>query len=120
MSSIYANAEKRLVRFFSHGGWEVWDGVAVKQDADLLVTDLTLSVALNSQLDSRLKILTAWKAKPRVDAGLGRISPTIALADPNVPWADIEDLIDVFGRQKATKYVVWAVATKVLHKKRPH
>ena len=120
MQSYLDDAESRLVRFFSNGGWEIWDGVPIQQDNALLVTDLAISVALNSQLDNRLKVWTAWKAKPRVDRLLARIPANISLTDPNVPWREIEELIDAFGRQGATKYVLWAVSTKVLHKKRPH
>ncbi len=118
MQSYFDDAENRLIRFFSNGGWEIYDGVPVKH-ADLLVTDLTLTVALNSQLDNRLKVWNAWKAKPNVDRILASIPSNVALSDPTVPWNELEELCDAFGKQGVTKYVVWAVGTKVLHKKRP-
>jgi hypothetical protein len=109
-------AQDRLWRYFSDQQYDLYDGVPVAQDDTLTVSDLLVSVALNSQLNTRNKIWHVWKYKGAVEQILPRISSDISLDSDRIPWPEIHALFEAFCR---IKYAKEAVATKILHKKRP-
>ena len=114
--SYLDHAYERLQRYFAEGAWDLYDGVAVVPNSDLTVCDIILSVALNSQLDTRNKIWHVWQQKRAIEEALTRIPSTLSLSAEQVPWEDLFYLFEAFC---SAKYAKEAVATKVLHKKRP-
>jgi len=65
------------------------------------------------------KIASVWldrQYKPAAEKALGQIPPDASLLDDNIPWESITELFDQFC---SIKFVKIAVATKILHKKRP-
>ncbi len=116
MRDYLNNAEDRLHRYFGAGGWELYDGLPVAQNSTLTVADLLASVALNSGLDTRRQVWEVWIARQPIERVLDRIPLEASLKDADVPWDDLRDLMDVCC---ATRNLLWPVATKILHKKRP-
>lgn len=110
------DADSRLTRYFGDGGWELYDALPVAQDASLAVSDLLASVALNSGLDTRRKLWQVWTNRHSIEQALTRIPAVATLDQDSVPWEELRELMDACC---ATPGVKWAVATKVLHKKRP-
>jgi hypothetical protein len=114
--SFLDQAESRLHRYFTDGGWDLYDGVAVARDATITVSDLVLSVTLNSQLDTRNKVWHVWQHRSAIEQALTHIPPDLSLEADIIPWSELHNLFEQFC---AIKYAKEAVATKVLHKKRP-
>ena len=111
------DADHRLARYFENGYWDIYDGVTVAQDSCLTITDIIVSVGLNSQVDTRKKIWHIWQQKPLIDRALSKIPQNISLTETDIPWQELKELFKVFCQ---AKYAKGAVATKILHKKRPH
>jgi hypothetical protein len=101
---------------FLRNEWELYDKVEVAQDSTLTLYDILLSVMMNSRLNTAGKVRSIWVGKGAVEGALGRIPPEAALTDEDAPWDDLCALMDAFCR---IKFAGPAVATKILHKKRP-
>jgi hypothetical protein len=115
--SIFDDAEGKLQRYFSDGWWDIYDGAPAKCDSILTVSDIVLSVALNSKLDTRTKIWYVWKNRDGIEFALSKVPNDISLVSDNIPW---QELNDVFGKFLTTKHAKESVTTKILHKKRPY
>lgn len=102
---------------FCEGEYALYDAVATTQDNELTVHDILLSVAVNSRLDAK-GLNSVWKGKWRVEQHLGHLPPTLDLSDPeaDIPWDTIIGMFEQFDHIKHAKL---AVASKILHKKRP-
>lgn len=111
-----ANPLERLRRFCG-SEYALYDAVDTPQDSTLTIHDILLSVAVNSRLDAK-GLSSIWQARARVEQHLRLISPTISLTDPesHIPWHAILAMFEEFEH---IKYAKLAVASKILHKKRP-
>jgi hypothetical protein len=112
----FKDAQNRLVRYFSNGGWEIYDGVEVSQDNILTIHDIVISVALNSRVN-RNSIWYLWQQKYLIEEALSRVPINAHLDSEQVPWNELFFLFESFCR---VRYVKEAVTTKILHKKRPY
>lgn len=101
---------------FLRNEWELYDKVEVAHDSTLTLYDILLSVMMNSRLDTAAKVRSIWEKKASVETALARIPPGAALTDQDVPWDALSALTDAFC---SIKFAGPAVATKILHKKRP-
>lgn len=108
-------ADRKLIRFMENE-YAIYDGVHVLQDSTLTMLDVLLSVAMNSRLDTADKIRSVWNGRSLVEVALAAVPIDIALQDDQIPWQSLEVLFSHFC---GVKYVGPAVATKILHKKRP-
>ena len=105
------------VRRFCDSEYRLYDAVDTVQDGTLTVHDMLLSVAVNSRLDAK-GLSSIWRARDGVERHLRQISPTISLIDSElrIPWRAIAAMFEEFEHIKHAKL---AVASKILHKKRP-
>jgi hypothetical protein len=110
-----ANAGRKLVRFMENE-YDIYDAVEVPPDNTLSMLDILISVAMNSRLDTAVKIRSVWRNKGPVEQALAAIPSSLAVEDDSIPWDAMEALFDRFCE---IKYAGPAVATKILHKKRP-
>ncbi len=110
------NVEEKLARYLSDGGWELYDGIKTAQDCEITISDIVLSVTLNSRLNTRRQVWQVWKGKLAVETALTRISADASLEDEAIPW---EELRNLFKAMCAIEDIAGAKATKILHKKRP-
>ena len=111
------DVEKKLAHYLSDGGWELYDGVKTVQDCELTVSDIVLSVTLNSRLNTRRQVWQVWKGRLAVEKALTRIPANASLEDEVIPW---EELRNLFQAMCAIEDIAGAKATKILHKKRPN
>ncbi len=91
----------------------------IARDDNIALFDILLSIMMNSRLGSAEKIRTVWNDREHMTAAermLGQIAPAASLLDEVVPWNHLADLFNSFC---AIRGVGPAVATKILHKKRP-
>lgn len=109
------DAERKLLAMLRHE-WELYDGVAVPRDNTLRLDEILLSIMMNSRLDAAEKVRSIWNGRRAVEAALARIPPEASLCDESMDWDALADLLQVFCE---IKWAGWAVATKILHKKRP-
>jgi len=102
---------------FCEGEYALYDAANVSHDNQLTVHDILLSVAVNSRLDAK-GLSSIWREKWRVEQHLGLLPPTLDLADPHaeIPW---ETIVRVFTEFEHIRHAKLAVASKILHKKRP-
>ncbi len=114
--SLFMDAQDRLTRYFSNGGWEIYDGVEVNQDNHLTIYDIVLSVALNSRVN-RSTVWYLWQQKNSIEEALSKVPTHTCLDSEQVPWNELHVLFDRFCHIKSVKE---AVTTKILHKKRPN
>jgi hypothetical protein len=114
--TILDHADQRLQRYFADGWWDIYDGVPTAHDATITVPDIVISVALNSQLDTRTKVWHVWQERAAIEQALARIPSDLSLEADDIPWLDLHTL---FERFCAIKHAKEAVTTKILHKKRP-
>ena len=113
------NPLELLLGFVNHA-YPMYDGVEVAQDHKLRVVEIALSTMLNSRISGNTggKI---WLKRATVEASLSQIPSHIDLLDitPGEPIpaeSAIEQAIDSMCEIPRCKL---AVATKILHKKRP-
>jgi hypothetical protein len=109
------DAEQKLVRMLSHE-WELYDGVAVPRDDTLRLDEILLSIMMNSRLDTAEKVRSIWNGRQAAENALAKVPREASLCDQCVDWDSLADLLQAFC---AIKWAGWAVATKILHKKRP-
>lgn len=112
---IPADAHDKLMQFLAHE-WELYNGIPVAQDTCLYLYEILLSIMMNSRLDTAEKVRSIWTGRGPVEEVLARIPAEVSLEAPSVPWDELAALFDAFCQIKHAK---WAVATKILHKKRP-
>lgn len=110
-----SDADTKLLRFM-RSEYELYDAVSVQQDSTLTLFDILLSIMMNSRLDTASKVQSIWRSKGPVEQALAAVPAHVALEDGNVPWEAVTALFDRFCE---IKYAGAAVATKILHKKRP-
>lgn len=113
------NPRKLLLRFVNDV-YPMYDGVEVAQDNQLRIVEISLSTMLNSRISGNTggKI---WLKRAAVEASLSHIPPKIDLLDitpdESIPGETaIEQALDSMCDVPRCKL---AVATKILHKKRP-
>ncbi len=83
------DVEEKLVRYFSDGGWELYDGVRTAQDSVLTVPDIVISVTLNSRLNTRKQVWQVWKGRLSVENALAQIPTSASLEDEVIPWKEL-------------------------------
>src|SRR5262245_21356341 len=110
-----------LLMGFVNDWYPTYDGVAVAQDNQLRVVDIALSIMLNSRISGNTGAAIWHTARTTDKAALSQIPPSIDLLNiaPNEPIPGetaIEQAIDAMCDVERSKL---AVATKILHKKRP-
>lgn len=110
-----------LLMGFVNDWYPMYDGVEVAQDNQLRVVDIALSIMLNSRISGNTGAAIWRTARTTVKASLSQIPPHIDLLNipPNEPIPGetaIEQAIDSMCNVARSKL---AVATKILHKKRP-
>ena len=110
-----ATAEGRLLKLLRNE-WELYDGVDVPTDSQLSLFDILLSIMMNSRLDTADKVRSIWNGKADVEQALGRVPAGVALSDEVIPWDALRELFVAFC---SIRWAGPAVATKILHKKRP-
>ena len=105
------------LRRFCEGEYALYDAVCTPQDNELTVHDILLSVAVNSRLDAK-GLSSVWREKWRIEQHLRLLAPTLDLADPDaeIPW---DTVVGMFGEFEHIRHAKLAVASKILHKKRP-
>jgi hypothetical protein len=105
------------LRRFCQSEYALYDAVEAQQDDTLTVHDILLSVAVNSGLDAK-GLSSVWNGKWRVEQHLCLLPPALSLADPQavIPWDTIVEMFEEFEHMRHAKL---AVASKILHKKRP-
>jgi hypothetical protein len=105
------------LRRFCDSEYALYDAVDTPQDDTLTVNDIVLSVAVNSRLDAK-GLSSVWQGKASVEQHLRLISPAVSLTDPEdaIPW---DTIVRMFEEFEHIKYAKLAVASKILHKKRP-
>jgi len=113
---LTVNRPAEKLKRFLEAEWEIYDGAPVAQDAKLTLLDILVSVSMNSRLDTADKVKSVWDSRDSVEKGLNLVPGGVSLTDENVPWDGLKVLFDVFC---AVRYVKEAVATKILHRKRP-
>lgn len=110
------HADVKLLRFLE-SEYELYDGIEAPHDVTLSLFDILLSVMMNSRLDTADKVRSIWKGKVPVEMALQGIPGDLALEGGDIPWDGLRTLFDAFC---GIKWAGPAVATKILHKKRPH
>ncbi len=114
------NPRELLFRFVHHW-YPLYDGVAVAEDNELRAIEIALSIMLNSRISGNTGGDIWRKARPQVEEALAGIRIGVDLLD--VPEGDtIPDESDISRAITALCNVhrsKLAVATKILHKKRP-
>jgi Family of unknown function (DUF6308) len=110
----------QLLRGFVNDVYPMYDGIEVAQDNQLRVVEIALSTMLNSRISGNTggKI---WTNRAIVEASLSQIPSHIDLlnitpGEPIPAETAIEQAIDSMCKVPRCKL---AVATKILHKKRP-
>lgn len=105
------------LRRFCDGEYALYDAVCTPQDNELTVHDILLSVAVNSRLDAK-GLSSIWREKWRVEQHLRLLLPGLDLADSSteIPW---DTVVRMFEEFEHTRHAKLAVASKILHKKRP-
>ena len=96
---------------YDHEGTEV-----IKRDNEITLFDILASNMVNSRVDTGEKISIIWGNRAPMEEALAHIPPNASLLSEAAPWDELEDLLRV---ALATRHVGLAVATKILHKKRP-
>lgn len=102
---------------FAEEEYATYDGVETPLDCTITIHDITLSVMMNSWLMATGG-RSVYRARERIGRALERIAPEASLLDDHeaIPWEAIHALFDEFETISGAKL---AVATKILHKKRP-
>ena len=102
---------------FAQEEYATYDGVATALDSTITIHDITLSVMMNSWLMATGG-RSVYGARERIGRALERIPPHTSLLDDHaaIPWDAVRELFNEFETVKGAKL---AVATKILHKKRP-
>jgi len=102
---------------FAEEEYATYDGAETALDYEITIHDITLSVMMNSWLMA-LGGRSVYRARKRIGSALERIPRESSLLDEceAIPWEAIRALFDQFETIKGAKL---AVATKILHKKRP-
>jgi hypothetical protein len=102
---------------FCEGEYALYDAVESPRDNTLTVHDILLSVAVNSRLDAK-GLSSVHKEKWRVEQHLRLLPATLSLADPSaeIPW---DTVVEMFGEFEHIRHAKLAIASKILHKKRP-
>ncbi len=116
---MICEAPSRKLLAFLTNEWELYDGVAVARDDTVTLSDILLSIMMNSRLATADQVKTVWEDRERraaAEAALGRIPPRSSLLDEEPPYEALADLFNAFC---GIRGVGEAVATKILHKKRP-
>lgn len=104
-----------LMRFLKNE-WQIYDGQPNAQDSTLSLFDILISVSMNSRLDTADKVRSVWEGRHAVEEALKGVPVDIALVDKDVPWNELQTLFKVFCD---IPYAKEAVASKILHRKRP-
>jgi hypothetical protein len=112
---IYKPSES-LETFIAHE-YEVYDGVRVAQDDFIRPEEIALSMMVNSRITASTAS-EIWRKRKPIEEALSGIVPRCSICDDDaaIPWDSLEKAISGICRVPGAKV---AVATKVLHKKRP-
>ena len=107
-----------MLEQFVDAEYECYDGVRVEQDNFLRPEEIAISVLINSQISGNTARAIWKEALESVEENLQQINPDFDLLDDeeNIPWEYIQGAIGAICAVKRAKI---AVATKILHKKRP-
>jgi len=108
--------EDKLERYFS-SEFELFDRLPARPDNRVRLFDILASVLVNSMVNTSEKVSTIWNDRAGIEEALARIPRDAALLSDEVPWTALEELLRA---ALEVKFVRLAVATKILHKKRPH
>ncbi len=106
---IFEDGKNRLYRYFSNGGWELYDGVEIAQDNKLTVCDIAVSVAINSRVDTRNKIWFILQEKSNIEKNLSNIPTDILLESNNVPWDNLYYLFESFCKIKFVRFLLLGI-----------
>lgn len=110
------NPEETL-RGFVGEEYEAYDAVAVMTDNVLRPEEIALSVMVNSRISGAVG-RDIYRQRGPVEAALAAIDPKVSICDSeaSIPWQSVERAISALCSVSGAKV---AVATKILHKKRP-
>jgi len=102
---------------FAKEEYATYDAVTTELDSTITIHDILLSVMMNSWLMAP-RGRSVYRARERIGRGLAGIPPEASLLDDHdaIPWDGIHALFNEFETIKGAKL---AVATKILHRKRP-
>lgn len=97
--------------------YEAYDGIKVAQDNVLRPEEIAISVMVNSQISGNTA-RQIWENRKPVEDSLRRIGSSASIADvvDKIPWDEVGHCVDGICRVPRAKL---AVASKILHKKRP-
>ena len=116
---VIPNPEGVILEFV-HDWYPMYDGVAVAQDNELRV----IEIALSTMLMSRISGVTAgeiWRKRRPVEEGLSEVPVGVDILniEAGQPIPGTEGMAKALDAMCAIHRCKLAVATKILHKKRP-
>jgi len=104
----------RLLNFCTNE-YDTYDAVPIPQDNTIGVFEIVLTTSVNAGLTANT-VAEIYRSRRVIEQALSQIAPNASLLDPDWPRQAVVDLLDAACSIRG----VWlAVATKVLHKKRP-
>jgi len=103
---------------FAREEYETYDAVVMPLESTITIHDITLTMMVNSRLTAP-GARSIYRARERIERGLAYIPADVSLLNDHaaVPWDAIYALFNEFETIKGAKL---AIATKILHRKRPH
>jgi hypothetical protein len=119
-SGLEIGNPRKLLRAFIRQWYPMYDGVAVAQDNQLLVTDIALSTMMNSRLGGTTGALI-YRARGPIESGLSKIPAGLDLLDvvPGDELPGAAGISEAIAGMANVPRVKLSSATKILHKKRP-
>ena len=116
-SGLNVDLSPPLVRYFCREEWVYYDGVPDRDPSRILPEDVTVTVAMNSFVDTAAKVRTVHRGMVKACDWTLRDVPV----DADIRTFDVDGVIalDLFTAACRVKGVLLPVATKVLHRKRP-
>jgi len=111
-----ADPAGKLSRYFS-SEFQLYDRLGARPDNRIGLFDILASVLVNSMLNTAEKVSAIWNERRGIEEALARVPRDASLLSEQVPWQALENLMRA---ALDVRFVGLGVATKILHKKRPH
>ena len=106
----------KLDRYFS-SEFQLYDRLRPRPDNRIGLLDVLASVLANSMLNTAEKVSTIWNDRRGIEEALAAVPRDASLLWDDVPWQALEGLMRA---ALDVRFVGLGVATKILHRKRPH
>ena len=116
-SALTVDLSPSLLRYFCREEWVYYDGVPDRDPSRILPEDVTVTVAMNSFVDTADKVRTVHRGMVKACDWTLRDVPV----DADIRTFDVDGAIalELLTAACRVKGVLLPVATKVLHRKRP-